>query len=68
VLSRAGLDELVAALIADGYRVVGPTKRDDAIVLDELGSGADRPPGWEVDSAPARFRLRRRHDEAVFGH
>ena len=24
VLSRAGLDELIAALIADGYRVIGP--------------------------------------------
>jgi ferredoxin len=68
VLSRAGLDELIAALIADGYRVVGPTKRDDAIVLAELGSGADLPSGWGVDSAPGRYRLRRRQDEAVFGH
>jgi ferredoxin len=68
VLSRAGLDELVAILIADGYRVVGPTMRDDAIVLAELNSGADLPSGWGVDSAPGRYRLRRRTDEAVFGH
>jgi ferredoxin len=68
VLSRAGLDELIAALIADGYRVVGPTRRDDAIVLAELGSGAQLPSGWGVDSAPGRYRLRRRADEAVFGH
>jgi ferredoxin len=67
-LTRAGLDELIATLIADGYRVVGPTMRDDAIVLAELSSGADLPAGWGVDSAPGRYRLRRRSDKAVFGH
>lgn len=43
VLTRAGLDEFVAALIADGYRVIGPVVRDGAIVLAELTSGADLP-------------------------
>ncbi len=68
VLSRADLDELVSALLADGYRVIGPTKRDDAIVLAELRSGADLPSGWGVDTAPGQYRLRRRGDQAVFGH
>jgi ferredoxin len=68
VLSRAGLDELIAALIDDGYRVVGPTMRDQAIVLAELNSGADLPSGWGVDTGPGRYRLRRRDDQAVFGH
>ena len=68
ILSRAGLDDLVAALITDGYTVIGPTVRDDAIVLAELTSGAELPAGWGVDSAPGRYRLRRRADEAVFGH
>ena len=36
VFDRAGLDQLVEALIADGYQVIGPTVRDSAIVLDEL--------------------------------
>ena len=68
VLDRAGLDALVAALAARGYRVVGPTVRDDAIVLAELSSGADLPDGWGVDVAPGSYRLRRRDDRAVFGH
>jgi ferredoxin len=68
VLGRAGLDALVEALIADGYRVVGPTVRDDAIVLAELDSGAELPSGWGVDVAPGRYRLRRRADAAVFAH
>lgn len=68
VLSRAGLDDLIAALIAEGFRVVGPTRRDDAIVLDEISSGAELPSGWGVDTAPGQYRLRRRADAAVFGH
>ncbi|HEU5420576.1 MAG TPA: 4Fe-4S dicluster domain-containing protein, partial [Streptosporangiaceae bacterium] len=68
VLSRSGLDELIAELIADGYRVVGPTVGDDAIVLAELTSAAQLPWGWGVDSAPGRYRLRRRADDTAFGH
>jgi hypothetical protein len=58
VLSKAGLDDLVAALIADGYTVIGPTVRDDAIVLAELSSGAQLPAGWGVDSAAIEADLR----------
>jgi hypothetical protein len=68
VLSRSGLDGLIAALIADGYQAIVPTVRDDAIVLAEIGSGAELPSGWGVESAPGRYRLRRRRDAAVFGH
>ena len=68
VLDRAGLDRLVAVLITGGYRVVGPTVRDDAIVLAELDSGAQLPAGWGVESAPGRYRLHRRNDAAVFAH
>jgi ferredoxin len=68
VLDRAGLDELVDVLLADGYRVVGPTVRDGAIVLAELDSPAQLPAGWGVDVEPGRYRLRRRDDAAVFAH
>ncbi len=68
MLSRIGLDDLIAALIADGYRVIGPKVRDEAIVLAELSSGAELPSGWGVDAAPGRYRLRQRADQAVFGH
>ena len=68
VLTRAGLDRLVAALIDDGYLVVGPTVRDGAIVLDELGSAGALPAGWGVDTGPGYYRLRPRQDAAVFAH
>ncbi|RSM85162.1 4Fe-4S ferredoxin [Kibdelosporangium aridum] len=68
ILTRDGLDRLVEVLKGLGYRVFGPTVQDNAIVLAELDSSADLPAGWGVDTAPGRYRLRRRDDDAVFGH
>lgn len=68
VIDRGGLDELIRVLRADGRRVVGPTVRGSAVVLDELESGAALPDGWGVDCAPGEYRLRRRTDGAVFAH
>jgi ferredoxin len=68
VLDRPGLDALIEVLAGRGFRVIGPTLQDDAIMLAELRSGADLPDGWGVDVAPGSYRLRRRTDGAVFGH
>jgi ferredoxin len=68
VLDRAGLDRLVEVLIAEGYRVIGPTLRDGAIVLGELDSAGQLPAGWGVETGPGLYRVRRRDDQAVFGH
>ena len=69
VLTRAGLDRLVAVLIEDGYLVVGPTVRDGAIVLDELGSADDAAcrlgRGHRARALPAAAA---REDAAVFAH
>ena len=67
-LNAAGLHRLVEVLIERGYRVVGPTLRDNAIVLAELDSAADLPRGWGVDVGPGHYRVRRREDDAAFGH
>jgi ferredoxin len=68
VIDRAGLDRLVDVLRERGYRVIGPQVRDGAIVLDELDGGGRLPAGWGVETAPGRYRLHRRDDEAVFAH
>lgn len=62
------LEPLVAVLRDSGYRVVGPTVRDGAIVLDELDSAGALPSGWGVDVEPGGYRLRRRDDGAAFAH
>jgi ferredoxin len=68
VIEPEGLDELVSALRRRGYRVVGPTLRDGAIVYDELDSAADIPAGWTDVQEPASYRLERRDDQARFGY
>lgn len=68
VIDAEGLAQLVSRLIARGYRVIGPTLSDNAIELGELTSADDLPRGWGVDVAPGRYRLRRRDDDALFGH
>ena len=68
VMKAASLDELFAALRKAGYRVIGPTVTDGAIVLAELESAADLPYGWGVALEPGGYRLRERADSAAFGH
>ncbi|MGV1088274.1 MAG: 4Fe-4S dicluster domain-containing protein [Mycobacterium sp.] len=68
VIDSAGLHQLVEELRRRGYRVVGPTLRDNAIVLAELDTADELPYGWGVDVAPGTYRLRARTDRAAFGH
>ncbi len=62
------LDALLSALHHRGYRIIGPTVRDDAIVLDTIRSKDDLPKGRIDEQAPAHYRLRERDDQALFGH
>jgi hypothetical protein len=63
----AALHRLVEVLIERGYRVVGPTLRDNAIVLAEFESGNDLPRGLGC-LCPGHYRVCRRNDDAAFGH
>jgi sulfhydrogenase subunit beta (sulfur reductase) len=67
VLSREGFAALLRALREDGYRLVGPTVRDGAIVYDTIGGIADLPEGWTEVQERGRYRLERRTDRALFG-
>lgn len=66
-LTRAGLDELLAAIARRGYRVLGPTLDGSAIELGPVSSTSDLPEGWGDEQSPGRYRLRRRDDAALFG-
>jgi len=68
VLTRDGLDALIAALARAGYRVLGPTRRDEAIVYDDIAGVADLPEGWTDEQDGGRYRLKRRADDALFGY
>jgi ferredoxin len=68
VVEPVALDELIGALRRRGYRVLGPTVRDGAIVYDELESAAELPVGWTDRQEAGTYRLERREDEARFGY
>jgi ferredoxin len=68
VITRDGLAALIAALQDDGFRVLGPTVRDDAIVYDDVSTIDDLPAGWTDEQDGGRYRLKRRDDQALFGY
>ncbi len=63
VIAPDALDRLVEALRDRGYRVLGPTVRDGAIVYDDLESADELPIGWtdrqDGGTLPARAARRR---------
>ena len=67
VLNIDGLQALLDVLKDDGYRVVGPTVREQAIVYDDIASVADFPRGWTDEQDGGHYRLVRRKDQALFG-
>ena len=68
VIAPQALEELIDALRRRGFRVLGPTLRDGAIVYDELESADELPAGWTDVQEAGSYRLERRDDEARFGY
>ena len=68
VVEPSVLDDLIAALRRRGFRVLGPTVRDGAIVYDELEAAAELPVGWTDRQEAGTYRLERREDDARFGY
>jgi ferredoxin len=68
MIDRSGLQALIDVLAADGFQVLGPTRRDDAIVYDHIAGVDDLPAGWTDHQEPGRYRLERRGDQALFGY
>ncbi len=57
---------LIDALRNKGYRVMGPTVRDGALVWDEIRQVADLPKGWRETQEPGRYRLERTGSGRLF--
>ena len=68
LIERSALDQLLDALRRRGFKPIGPTVRQGAIVHEELDSANDLPIGWTDVQEGGTYRLVRRDDEAVFGH
>jgi len=68
VIERSDFQALLDALTRRGYKIIGPTVRDQAIVYDEIRSVDDLPVGWTDRQDGGTYRLQRRDDEALFGY
>ncbi|MBI4493326.1 MAG: 4Fe-4S dicluster domain-containing protein [Chloroflexi bacterium] len=65
-VERLDVQALFTALQQRGFRVLGPTVRDGAVVYDELTSPTDLPIGWTDEQEGGVYRLTRRADEGMF--
>ena len=68
VITAQGLAALFGVLKGRGYRVVGPTVRDQVIVYDDIDGLPDLPAGWKDEQDGGHYRLVRRDDAALFGY
>lgn len=68
VIGTDGVGQLIAALADRGFRVIGPTRRDGAIVYDDIDAVDDLPIGWTDEQTNGTYRLKKRSDKALFGY
>jgi ferredoxin len=67
-IDHEGLQKIFNALANRGYRVIGPTVRDGAIVYDSVTALDDLPAGWTDRQEAGRYRIEQRGDAALFGY
>lgn len=59
---------LISLLRKDGFRVLGPTVRDHAIVYDEIRSYEDLPIGWTDEQSNASYKLVPTEEKSLFAY
>ena len=62
------LQWIIGKLLSHGYRVIGPTVRDGAIVYDSIAHLDNLPVGWTDRQDAGQYRLEQRADAALFGY
>src|SRR5271167_703625 len=67
-IEREVLEGIISGLASRGFRVIGPTVRDSAIVYDTVALLDDLPVGWTDRQDGGRYRLERSGDAALFGY
>ena len=67
ILTAQGLQGLFEALRMQGFRLIGPRLRDQAIVYDDVETVEHLPRGWTDEQSPGRYRLKRSGD-SFFGY
>lgn len=68
VVRRKNIQKLLDVLKSEGYRNIGPSLQDGAIVLDDISTADELPVGWKDEQESATYRLQKLHDDALFGY
>jgi len=68
IVESLHFEHLLHNLSAQGYELIAPTIRDNAIVYDRLSSSNELPSGWTDEQQGGKYRLKRRPDNALFGY
>jgi len=66
-LPKAGLENLIAILRSDGYKVLGPVARDGGISFDEVRTVSDMAVGTRDSQEAGRYRLVPGEAGEIFG-
>lgn len=61
-------EQLLGLIKDQGFKLIGPTVRDEAITYNEIQSAQELPIGWADEQAPGHYRLKHRNDKAYFGY
>lgn len=67
-IGRDALQQMIDTLWRRGYRVIGPTVRDGAIIYETVAHLHDFPVGWTDRQEAGRYRVEPRGDAALFGY
>lgn len=68
LINVEALQDLIAQLANQGYTVIGPQRRDDTIVLDEITSTDQLPVGWNDEQQGGTYRLVKNDRPALFDY
>jgi ferredoxin len=62
------IERLILLLASRGYRTLGPTVRDGAVIYDDVEHAQDLPQGQTDEQEAGHYRLKPRADGALFGY
>jgi ferredoxin len=66
-MPKAALEDLIAILWREGFKVLGPVARDGAIAFEEIRKESDLATGLRDTQAPGRYRLEQGAAGEIFG-
>src|SRR5579871_1199942 len=68
IIAHEDFQQLLDVLAQQGYRVVGPTLRENVIVYDDLSSNEQLPVDYKDSQDGGTYRLKKTKEPCFFGY